>query len=34
MNPNELAEQIDIEFEAIQLAVDELSSLGHDSRHM
>lgn len=30
MKPNELAEQIDIEFEAIQLSVDELSSLRDD----
>ena len=30
MKPNELAEQIDIEFEAIQLTVDELSSLRDD----
>ena len=30
MKPNELAEQIDIEFEVIQLTVDELSSLRND----
>lgn len=30
MKPTELAEQLDIEFEAIQLTVDELSSLCED----